>query len=232
MSAVTFAQPRSDDTEQRLLWKIAGLLEPGVGISQLQLQGAGASPVVSSGPAFLFSWSPTTTVCTWVDSAGIHSTDYPGFVAAADRLTVTSLDFSAVNTLQVLNNLFDLPGLTFLDATGQQLTTVDLTGCGSLVTFSCALNPITSLDLSPCSSLSAAYCYQCNLTSLTVGTMLSLTDLRCQQNAIPSLNVAGSVNLAQLRCYSNQLGALNITGCVGITTLWTYNNPSLVVTGP
>ncbi len=63
---------------------------------------------------------------------------------------------------------------------------------------------LTTLDVSGCTSLVYLRCYNNNLTTLNVSGCTSLYGLGCSNNNLTSLNVSGCTSLGELSCYGNK----------------------------
>ena len=84
-------------------------------------------------------------------------------------------------------------GIAELDCSGNQLTNIDLSNCGSLWSLRCAYNQLTSLDASE---------------------KMLLTKLDCSDNQLSSLNILGCPRLATLDCYENRINGDAMTRLV------------------
>ena len=84
-------------------------------------------------------------------------------------------------------------GIAELDCSGNQLTNIDLSNCGSLWSLRCAYNQLTSLDASE---------------------KMLLTKLDCSDNQLSSLNILGCPRLATLDCYENRINGDAMTKLV------------------
>lgn len=192
MSAVSFTEPRLDDTEQRLLYKIARGLGPGAGSPQFQIQGAGSGVAVSgSPPGIPFSYTPATNVMLWNDVHGGHVGDLAAFNASPDAATtVTSIQ---VHVLSSITGLSSLPMLISLDigppglGTPGTVSVLDLTGCGGLLSLICDANSLTALDVSPCTNLALLTCQLNLLGTITVKAGTPLTTFFWAANPSPTV---------------------------------------------
>ena len=238
MSAVTFEQPRLDDTQQRLLWKIASWMSPGAGNSQMQSQVQGVGGVVVGGsppppPAGL--WEPPTELVYWEDPAhpAGATTDLPTFLATADQALVSTLDFSGTGVTGV-NNLYTLPALTLVTAFGCPLLAgaMDLHGLLNLAGVVTDNTQLTSLNLSGCAGLMTFRSTNGLLTTLDITGCLAVTQILLGHNRFAALDVSGHVALSILDVSYNLLGVLTFTGDTGLTQLWVNNNPSFTPIGP
>jgi hypothetical protein len=117
--------------------------------------------------------------------------------------------------------------LTELYCAGNQLTSLDVSGCTALTSLLCHSNLLTSLDVSTCSALTVLGCSDNNLTSLDVSGCTALTSLLCQSNLLTSLDVSTCSALTVLVCRNNSLTSLDLSGCTALTYLdCTYNQLS------
>ena len=114
--------------------------------------------------------------------------------------------------------------LTKLDCNNNQLTSLDVSNCTSLGQLDCSDNPLTSIDLSNCKSLKEFTWNKKELTSLDVSGCTSLTKLDCNENQLTSLKVSGCTALTELDCSKNQLTSLDVSGCTALTKLICYKN--------
>ena len=121
----------------------------------------------------------------------------------------------------------DLTGclaLTRLRCDGNQLTSLNLTGCLALTELDCRRNQLKNLDLTSCSALTELDCENNKLASLDLTAYSTLIRLDCNNNQLANLDVSGYSTLTVLYCANNQLKNLNLTGCSTLTTLDCRNN--------
>ena len=116
--------------------------------------------------------------------------------------------------------------ITYLDIRNGGLTSLDASGCMSLMYLDCRWNKLTSLNLNGCTSLLRLYCSNNELTSLDVSGCAELITLSCNQNKLMSLNVNGCIAMEQLDCSNNQLIMLNVSGCPFLSYESSYLNCS------
>ena len=107
---------------------------------------------------------------------------------------------------------------------GNNLTSLDISGCTSLTLLWCKGNRLTSLNISGCTALTTLLCRDNQLTSLDVSGCTALTDLNCESNQLTSLDVSGCTTLTTLYCSNNQLTRLDVSGYTALTTLTCYGN--------
>ena len=123
--------------------------------------------------------------------------------------------------------------VTYLNCYGNQLTSLDVSGCTALTTLYCEKNQLTSLDVSKNIALTTLGCGNNQLTSLDVSGCTALTKLNCWNNQLTTLDLSGRATLTELNCFNNQLTSLNLSGCTALTKLQCYENQltSLNVSG-
>ena len=135
--------------------------------------------------------------------------------------------------------------VTELACGGNQLTSLDVSGCTTLAELGCNNNQLTSLDVSGCTTLTKLDCNNNHLTSLDVSGRTALTKFDCSDNPLTSidlsnckslkeftwnkkeltsLDVSGCTSLTKLDCNENQLTSLNVSGCTALTELDCNNN--------
>ena len=131
--------------------------------------------------------------------------------------------------------------VTYLECRGNNLTSLDVSGCTSLIELSCRVNQLTSLNLSGCTALTELDCSDnpltsvnlsgCQslkkfswiggrLTSLDVSGCTALTELWCDENELTSLEASGCTALADLTCSNNPLTSINLSGCQSLKKFW------------
>ena len=114
--------------------------------------------------------------------------------------------------------------LEFLDCSGNQLTTLDVTKLTKLMFLICAGNQLTTLDVTGLTSLTDLVCSDNQLTTLDVTGLTSLTTLICAGNQLTALDVTGLTNLMSLHCNDNQLVSLNVSTLEELGILWCHGN--------
>ncbi len=107
---------------------------------------------------------------------------------------------------------------------GNQLTSLDVSGCTALTELECYSNELTALDVSKNTALTYLNCYDNELTALDASKNMTLTSLSCEYNQLTSLNVNGCTALTYLSCSENQLTSLDISKNTALTSLYCYNN--------
>ncbi len=114
--------------------------------------------------------------------------------------------------------------LTSLNCGSNQLTTLDVSGCTALTSLNCGSNQLTTLDVSGCTALTSLQCYYNQLTTLDLSGCTALTNLLCGVNQLTALDLSKNTALKELRCSDNQLTALDVSGCTALAQLYCSNN--------
>lgn len=127
--------------------------------------------------------------------------------------------------------------LTYLDCSGNYLSSLDLSNNTRLVTLYCDNNQLTSLNVSGCSSLNRFTCGHNQLYSLDISGSTNLKYMDCSSNPLGTLDVSKNTILKNLYCKENQLTSLDVSynamleylDCSGnqLTTLDLSNNSEL-----
>ena len=85
--------------------------------------------------------------------------------------------------------------------------------------FDCFGNQLTSLNVSGCTSLIELNCYENKLTALNASGCSALENLDCSLNPMYDLNLSGCTELYSVDCRDSILGSLNINGCTSLMYL-------------
>ena len=81
--------------------------------------------------AAAFSYSPASATISWTDSGGNHSGNLAAFNATADMGTVSVIELINQGIVSI-SNLSSLPGLITIELTGNDITSLDVSGLSSL----------------------------------------------------------------------------------------------------
>ena len=139
-----------------------------------------------------------------------HDTGTPdGEVLTANISGLTFLDVSS-NLIGNLSGIQDFTALTFLDCSGNNLTSLDVSSNNALTYLVCYSNQLTSLDISNNTALTLLSFSNNQIISLDLSNNTFLTDLYCEYNQLTSLDVSNNTVLIRLHCFFNQLECLNI----------------------
>jgi hypothetical protein len=148
-----------------------------------------------------------------------------------------------------LTGIQSFTGLSFLNVTGNNLTSLNISALTNLNALECQNNKITSLNLSANTNLTQIWCQDNLLTSLTLPSAVNtLWGVWCYNNKLTTLNLNGNTKITHLFIQSNQLTAfdfspytklemlncsfnswiiLNFDSNINLTTLWCFSNPLL-----
>ena len=163
-----------------------------------------------------------------------------------DELRLVSIDAPDASLTGKLN-LADCTELRYLDCGGNQLTslnvsgctalyyllgwgnnqmtTLDVSGCTALWFLACADSQLKSLDLSGYTALTYLYGWNAQLTSLNVSGCTELEALWCDGNQLTSLDVSGFAALRVLGCHYNELTSLRVSQSQSFDTFHCHENP-------
>lgn len=177
--------------------------------------------------------------------------DGDGEISVEEALAVQEMDCSD-RYIQSMVGVKSFLNLTKLNCSGNELTTLDLSGCErldvlycdrnmlhlleqsafsvdvsgckSLTLLDCGLSGLTSLNVSGCTLLITLYCWNNPLSNLDLSGCVALENLYCQKNQLTSLILTGCKALYHLDCRDNQLTSLDVSECVSLNELNCYNN--------
>jgi Leucine-rich repeat (LRR) protein/sugar lactone lactonase YvrE len=141
-------------------------------------------------------------------------------------LAASAMTYLDVNSQSItdLTGIEAFTGLTYLDCSNNQVTSLNVTANAALTDLQCNNNLLTGLDASANTQLQILYCYSNQLTELNVSANTVLADFQCYNNQLTSLNVSANTVLTTLYCYSNQLTSLNVSANTALTDLRCDNN--------
>ena len=166
--------------------------------------------------------TPTLSGATGTPKSGIKVT----YTLTSQTVTITGgvtfLDCSGnqLTTSDVSENT----SLTTLDCSDNQLTTLDVSKNTALTKLSCSNNQLTALDLSQNTALKFLYCTDNQLTALDLSKNTALAELNCCNNQLTALDVSKNTALRGLGCFNNQLTTLDVSKNTALTQLFCNNN--------
>ncbi|MBQ7824624.1 MAG: leucine-rich repeat domain-containing protein [Bacteroidaceae bacterium] len=146
-------------------------------------------------------------------------TDNDGVISDEEAAGVTFINCSDKGNIASIQGIDKFVNLTVLSCEGNQLTTLDVSGCPALTDLNCGDNQLTALDVSGCPVLTELFCFNNQLTTLDISGCPGLTRLSCFNNQLTTLDVSGCPSLTELFCGGNQLTTLNVSGCSSLTSL-------------
>ncbi|MBQ8271992.1 MAG: leucine-rich repeat domain-containing protein [Tidjanibacter sp.] len=131
-------------------------------------------------------------------------------ITSLNLLQNTKLKEVYVSTNQ-LTTLLVPATVTKLDASGNKLSTLDVSKMKSLTSLNVTNNKLGSLNVSQNKELTELLCLNNELVSLDVTNLLALTELNCSNNNIERLNLTKNTALTTLDVSKNALVELDVT---------------------
>lgn len=152
-----------------------------------------------------------------IDSDGDNILEFEE-IKEVSELTVSNMSITSLAGIEYFTQMF------YLDCSGNQLTSLDVSNNVALTTLDCADNQLTSLGVSNTPALTYLYCKNNQLTSLNVSNNTALTCLYCENNQLTSLDVSNNTALIRLYCDGNQLTSLDVSNNTALTQFSCCNN--------
>ncbi|WP_289097654.1 leucine-rich repeat domain-containing protein [uncultured Bifidobacterium sp.] len=116
------------------------------------------------------------------------------------------------------------PNLAYLDLSGNQLKSIDLSHNTALRSLDLNSNQLSSLDLSQNTELTSLRLYSNQLRSVDLSHNTALSDLVLYSNQLSSLDLSRNTELTYLDLNSNQLSSLDVSRNPELTDLVLYDN--------
>ena len=147
-----------------------------------------------------------------------------GVLTDAEIAGVTSINVNDKN-IKNLKGIEYFTALQYLYCNGNQLTSLDMSGCTALISLDCGGNQLTSLNLSGCSALNYLFCNSNPLTSLNISGCTSLATLFCEGTQLTTLDASDCAAMSLMYCENNQLSSLKLSAGTAIKMeLYCYSN--------
>ena len=153
----------------------------------------------------------------------IFDKDNDGKLSDWEIAGVTSIDVDYGNIAD-LTGIEYFTALEYLDCSGNQLTSLDVSSNTALQVLYCDANKLTNLDVSNKPALQELDCGNNQLTSLDISKNTALQKLNCDANKLTNLDVSNSPALQEIDCSENQLTSLDLSNNPSLKGLWCYNN--------
>jgi len=160
-----------------------------------------------------------------------------GAITETDALAIDSLDLSDpsnnsllpnVNTkLSNLSGIEHFTNLVYLNASVNNISSVDLSSNLELLTLYLVGNQIDSIDISSNVKLERLSVAKNNLTYLDISKNTDLGMLSLYENQLTSLDLTKQTKLISAYLYDNNLSGIDISNCVQLVKIYTNNNPNL-----
>ncbi|MBQ8567643.1 MAG: fibronectin type III domain-containing protein, partial [Oscillospiraceae bacterium] len=164
---------------------------------------------------------PDSTFRSYVSSN--FDTDGNGYLSESERNAVTSINVSEKG-ISSLKGVEYFTKITYLNCSGNNLTTLDVSKNTVLTGLYCYNNNLTMLDVSKNTALTYLNCRSNNLTTLDVSKNTVLTRLYCYSNKLTTLDVSKNTALIYLDCDNNNLTTLDVSNNTVLDTLWCQSN--------
>jgi hypothetical protein len=166
-----------------------------------------------------------------------------GKLYADEAAAVVSIDVANIygNPISSLRGIEHFTGITYLDCTLNNLTSLDvsrntrltelncsnnarlsslvLSGYTALTILNCSGCMLAELDLSRCTRLMELTCYHNDLARLDLSQNTSLRTLDVENNSLTALDLSANRNLRGLNCDGNALAALDLSACTALSSL-------------
>ena len=159
-----------------------------------------------------------TGYCVDLDGDGDGDADADtnddGEIQVSEAEAVTGLYLSCYNSSCRFSSAVGLESfvnLQFLEVTGNELVSFDVTALTNLNELICRSNDLTSLELGTISNLTFLDCTGNDLSLLDVSGLTNLVTLRCSGNPLTSLNLGTLQNLNSLYCSQTEATTLDVS---------------------
>ena len=149
------------------------------------------------------------------DKNGVLSEDE---ISWTEDLSVNRRDIRSLEGIKYFTALQDL------DCSGNQLTTLDVSGCVELEKLNCVFDQLATLDVSGCTALTHLNCDQNRITTLNVNGCMELEELSCSFNMLTGLDVSGCTALTHLNCDQNRITTLDLSSNVNLEEFYGKGN--------
>ncbi len=185
-------------------------------------QYAGTSVIVQqTSQEFIFNYNPVSRVQgeIAIDETTFPDQNFRKWVTnnlSADGIKLTADEITNATDIDVSNqNISDLTGIEYftelwwLNCSGNQLTTLDVSRNPDLYDLDCSNNQLTTLNINGAVVLENLNCSNNRLTTLNLSDNTALASLHCSGNQLTALDVRQKP-LEVLDCSNNQLLSLNL----------------------
>lgn len=158
---------------------------------------------------------------------------FSGKLGDADALTQSVKDTLGAYTgalnivgleIEDLKGIEYFTGITELDASHNNIKTLDLSGLRQLKKLNVAYNNLTEIKFGQAYEIESLDCSNNSLTMLELAGFTRLLELDCSNNAIAVLNTAGLFQLKELDCSNNAMSAINVENMAALETLYCGGN--------
>jgi hypothetical protein len=153
------------------------------------------------------------------------------------RNNISKLDLYGLDSLKIIiedfntrpftvENITNHPNLEYLIVArnGNNLTSLDVSGCKKLQRLQCYENALTTLNIQGDTAIYELFCSNNQLTSLDLQGMTHLYNFICAGNQITALNLSSCRGLGWFDCHSNMITSLDFSNSPGLSWLHCENN--------
>jgi hypothetical protein len=159
----------------------------------------------------------------FTDTIAVDSLDIYDLTGIEAFTAITGLNCSG-NQLSSLN-VSGNTALTYLDFSSNHIHGVNLSANTALTYLKTAHNFLQQgLNVSSNTALVYLYCHNNSLNNLNLSANTALIELRCDGNLLMSLDVSANINLTLLSCCTNYLLSLDVSANTALTTLYLISN--------
>ena len=152
------------------------------------------------------------------------------YVLTANIDTLISLNLTTTSTTNLITDLTgieDFTALQYLNFSGHQITTIDLSNNTNLNNLVCYNNQLVTLDVSQNTSLEDLGCSANSLICLDVSST-AITTLSCYDNLLEQLNTKNGILSTSSTFYSidgrnNNLSCVEVDDIYFVTVYWQLN---------
>lgn len=146
--------------------------------------------------------------------------------ANIDTLTFLSISGGGVSDL---TGIEDFISLTFLNVSGTNVTSLDVTSLTNLTRLQADLNDLTSLNVTGLSQLDYLSCFSNNLTTVDLTGLTSLATLYIYFNPLISLDLSPATELIELRASDTGLSSLDLSANTKLEKIESSNNNLTII---
>jgi Leucine-rich repeat (LRR) protein len=166
-----------------------------------------------------------TLLCT-NDSIGPGGLNITGLA----NLVTLACQANNVGSLDVTASAATLQYLDCFGSGGNNIGTLNITGCTQLIAINCFSNTIGPLDFTGFTNLISVDCHFCpNVTTVTLTGCTALQNFQGYGSGLTALDVSTFAALTNVTCSAAALTTLNVTGCTALQILLLNGNPALTV---
>ncbi len=170
------------------------------------------------------TYIPDANFESYLEANGIgNGTVGDTYVTTANISGVTNLNIANQGIVE-LTGIQDFTALQWLNASGNLLTSVDLSSNTNLVNLVLSDNQIADLTLPVTTTLTQLNCNYNQLSSIFLENVTQLASLYITNNSLTEIDVSHNTQLTNFQCRNNQLMQLNLSALLSLQTLVCSSN--------